>query len=140
MRKIDLVVLHCSATPVTMDIGAEKIKEWHTSAPRNWSDIGYHYVIKLDGAIEEGRPLERAGAHARGHNKNSIGICLVGGVDENNKPKNTMTEAQEISLKALLLDIDDMVGEVKVIGHNEVSSKSCPSFDVQEWLESNKNA
>ena len=83
-RDISLLVIHCSATPVTMDIGVKEIREWHTSDPRNWSDIGYHYVIRLDGTLERARPLYKSGAHARGYNSNSIGICIVGGVDKGN--------------------------------------------------------
>lgn len=134
MRKIDLAVVHCSATPVTMDIGAEKIKEWHTSAPRNWSDIGYHYVIRLDGALEYGRSLEISGAHAKGYNSNSVGICLIGGVDSDMNPKNTMNPAQEQTLVALLVELDFKFPGLEIKGHNELSSKACPSFDVQDWL------
>ena len=133
-RDIDLLVVHCSATPVTMDIGVEEIRKWHTSSPRNWSDIGYHYVIRLDGKLERGRPLYKSGAHARGYNKNSIGVCVVGGVDKDMKPKNTMNEAQEKTLVDLIVELDWTFLDMKIKGHNELSSKACPSFDVQEWL------
>jgi N-acetylmuramoyl-L-alanine amidase len=133
-RDIDLLVVHCSATPVTMDIGVEEIRKWHTSSPRNWSDIGYHYVIRLDGKLERGRPLYKSGAHARGYNKNSIGVCIVGGVDKDMKPKNTMNEAQEKTLVDLIVELDWTFLDMKIKGHNELSSKACPSFDVQEWL------
>ncbi|MDB4301947.1 N-acetylmuramoyl-L-alanine amidase [bacterium] len=133
-RKIDLLVIHCSATPVTMDIGVKEIREWHTSSPRNWSDIGYHYVIRLDGTVEKGRSPSRSGAHAKGFNKNSLGVCIIGGSDKDLKPENTMNEAQEKALIDLIVELDWTYLDMDVKGHNELSSKACPSFDVQEWL------
>lgn len=133
-RDISLLVIHCSATPVTMDIGVKEIREWHTSEPRNWSDIGYHYVIRLDGTLERARPLYKSGAHARGHNSNSIGICVVGGVDKDMNPKNTMNKEQEEMLIELLDNLDWAYNDLDIKGHNELSNKACPSFDVQDWL------
>lgn len=135
-REINLIVLHCSATPAKMDIGVDEITDWHVNGNK-WSDIGYHFVIKRNGLIEEGRPLEKAGAHAKGFNTRSIGICIVGGTDDNGKPEDNKTLEQEKSLAELIFELQLLFPGVKVIGHNEVSSKDCPSFDVQEWL--NKN-
>lgn len=134
MRDINLLVIHCSATPITMDVGVYEIKQWHTSAPRNWSDIGYHYVIRLDGTLERGRPVHRIGAHAKGYNRNSIGICIVGGVDSDMNPENTMNEAQEQTLIELIIELDWTHLDLDIKGHNELSTKDCPSFDVQKWL------
>ena len=78
MRKIRKIIIHCSATKEGHDIDAAEIKKWHVEG-NGWSDIGYHYVIKLDGTVEEGRPLERSGAHTLNHNFDSIGICYIGG-------------------------------------------------------------
>ena len=133
-RDISLLVIHCSATPVTMDIGVKEIREWHTSDPRNWSDIGYHYVIRLDGTLERARPLYKSGAHARGYNSNSIGICIFGGVDKDMKPESTMNKAQEEMLIELLDNLDWAYNDLDIKGHNELSNKACPSFDVQDWL------
>ena len=130
MRRITKIILHCTATPEGRDVSAEDIRQWHLD--RGWSDIGYHYVIDINGNLQEGRPLTRAGAHARGHNKGSIGIAYVGGVDANLKPKDTRTEDQKGRLKALILDLMDEYPEATLHGHNEFSNKACPSFDVQK--------
>ena len=130
MRKISKIILHCTATPEGRDVSVNEIKQWHLD--RGWSDIGYHYVIDINGNLKEGRPLTRRGAHVRGHNKGSIGIAYVGGVDENLKPKDTRTENQEGRLKALILDLMDKYPEATLHGHNEFANKACPSFDVQK--------
>lgn len=132
-REINLIVVHCSATPPSMDIGVETIKRWHTR--KGWSDCGYHYVIKRDGTVEKGRPIQRPGAHAKGYNKNSIGICLVGGCDDKMNPEDNRTEEQKESLHLLLGGLFFQYNTPDIIGHNEVSSKACPSFSVPEWLE-----
>lgn len=127
---ITKIILHCSATPEGRDVSKDTIKQWHLD--RGWSDIGYHYVIDIKGNLKEGRPVTRQGAHVRGYNKNSIGICYVGGCDANMKPKDTRTEAQRSVLRALLLDLMDKYPNATLHGHNEFSNKACPSFDVQE--------
>jgi|TARA_B110000908_G_C9953601_1_gene313634 N-acetylmuramoyl-L-alanine amidase len=129
-RKVNKIILHCTATPEGRDISAATIKKWHTD--KGWSDIGYHYVVKLDGTVEEGRPVKRQGAHVRGHNKNSIGISYVGGCDASMKPKDTRTEDQVLSLDKLITNLLDRYPGSTLHGHNEFSSKACPSFDVQE--------
>ena len=133
MRKISKIIIHCTATPEGRDVSVDDIRQWHLD--RGWSDIGYHYVIDINGNLKEGRPLTRAGAHTRGHNKGSIGITYVGGVDENIKPKDTRTENQKGRLKALILDLMDKYPCATLHGHNEFSNKACPSFDVQKEYE-----
>jgi len=108
----------------------EEIKRWHKA--RGFRTIGYHYVIELDGILREGRPLGQKGAHVRGHNEDSVGVCYVGGVDVSGKPKNTLNKAQEETLVKLLKDLIDTYG-VSVHGHNEYSAKACPSFNVNNW-------
>jgi len=131
MRSIDKIIVHCSATPEGRHVTVDTIRGWHVNE-RGWSDIGYHYIIYLDGEIVEGRPLKRQGAHVSGHNKGSIGICYVGGVDERMETKDTRTVCQKCSLERLLKKLMcDHKGST-VHGHNEFSSKDCPSFDVQE--------
>ena len=130
MRDIDKIIIHCSATPEGRAVSVDTIRKWHTN--KGWSDIGYHYVIGLNGVVNEGRPVERQGAHVRGLNKKSIGICYVGGCDVNMKAKDTRTEAQRGSLRAFLLDLMDTYPNATLHGHNEFSSKACPSFNVQE--------
>src|SRR5690606_114532 len=78
-RFINLLVIHCAATTPLMDIGAKEIDVWHKQ--RGWSKIGYHFVIRRNGVIEKGRDISEVGAHVEGYNKNSIGICMVGGID-----------------------------------------------------------
>jgi N-acetylmuramoyl-L-alanine amidase len=129
-RKIDKIIIHCSATPEGKDISVETIRDWHLK--RGWSDIGYHYVIDLDGKLHAGRPLEKTGAHVKGHNTGSIGICYIGGVEQDGKtPKDTRTKEQKAALDNLLFILTDVFANVTIHGHNEFSSKACPSFDVQ---------
>lgn len=130
-REIDKIVIHCSATPEGRDVKFDTIKDWHVKE-RGWSNIGYHFVVELDGTIVEGRPLESTGAHLRGFNKKSIGICYVGGLDSSMKPKDTRTEKQKESLDFLALNLLDTFKGAELCGHNEYSSKSCPSFNVKE--------
>lgn len=125
MRQIKLHIIHCSDTPENMDIGVKEIREWHTKE-RGWSDIGYHLVIRRDGAIELGRPINISGAHARGYNQISIGTCLVG--------RDEFTDAQLESLKFLDKHFK-MSYNCKSIGHNEVNeNKTCPNIDIHKIL------
>ena len=136
MRKIDKIIIHCSATPVGKDFSAETIRDWHVKGNK-WDDIGYHYVVRLDGSLEYGRPIEIPGAHCRGHNKSSIGICYIGGVDNNLKPLDTRTDKQKESLEELLCYLKTLYGSSKIYGHMDFSNKECPSFDAKneyEWI------
>jgi len=130
MRRIDKIILHCTATPEGRAVSVNEIRQWHLD--RGWSDIGYHYIIDIKGNLQEGRPLTRAGAHVRGHNKGSIGIAYVGGVDSDLKPKDTRTDCQKGRLKAFIMDLMDEYPNATLHGHNEFSSKACPSFEVQD--------
>lgn len=135
-RDINKIIIHCSATKPSMDVTAADIKRWHTDPKpkgNGWSDIGYHDVIRRDGAVEEGRPLEIAGAHTSGHNHDSIGICMVGGIDNVGKPENNFTAAQWTSLRRLVRMYLSQHKKATVHGHNEFAAKACPSFDVQAW-------
>ena len=86
----------------------------------------------LDGTVDKARPVERQGAHVRGHNKGSIGICYVGGCDADMNPKDTRTDLQKDSLTELISYLMDSYEDATLHGHNEFSSKACPSFDVKE--------
>tara|TARA_R100001594_G_scaffold103122_1_gene137820 strand:- start:443 stop:880 length:438 start_codon:yes stop_codon:yes gene_type:complete len=133
--KTDSLVIHCSATPESMDIGVEKIREWHVDE-RGWEDVGYHYVIQRDGTIESARPEEMMGAHAVKANHRSIGICLIGGSNDAGDWENNFTSDQFVSLKALILNLQSKYKITYIIGHNEIEpKKECPSFNVQDWLE-----
>ena len=129
-RKIDKIIIHCSATREGQDISVETIRDWHLK--RGWSDIGYHYIIDINGKLHAGRPLEKTGAHCKGHNTGSIGVCYIGGVESDGKtPKDTRTKEQKAALDDLLFVLTDVFANVSIHGHNEFSSKACPSFDVQ---------
>lgn len=130
MREISKIIIHCSDTPEGRDVSTDTIRGWHVNE-RGWSDIGYHYVILLDGTIDSGRPEERQGAHVAGHNKNSIGICYIGGCDSKMAPKDTRTPEQIESMNQLVCELKEKYN-ASVHGHNEFSSKSCPSFDVKK--------
>jgi N-acetylmuramoyl-L-alanine amidase len=133
MRKIDKIIWHCSATPDGRDVKLETIREWHMRE-RGWSDIGYHYVIELDGTIQMGRPLIRAGAHVAGHNAHSIGICYVGGTDTKGRAKDTRTKTQTAALHKLTVGLLQRFPGATVHGHNEFAAKACPCFDVRaDW-------
>ncbi|WP_341523272.1 N-acetylmuramoyl-L-alanine amidase [Pseudomonas sp. G.S.17] len=142
----DLIVVHCSATKASADIGVRDITQWHIQ--RGFDTVGYHYVIRRNGELETGRPESAIGAHVRGHNSNSIGVCLAGGVDANNKPENNFTPAQFATLEPLLRELGKRYPQAKILGHRDLSPdkngdgkitpnefiKACPSFDVAQWL------
>jgi len=131
-RKINKIILHCSATREGQDISVDTIRKWHVDG-RGWSDIGYHYIVSIDGQIEEGRPIDRSGAHTKGLNSNSIGCCYIGGVETDGKtPKDTRNAEQLIAIANLLDALMEMYPDATLHGHNEFSNKACPSFDVQK--------
>lgn len=134
MRIINEIIIHCSATREGADFCAKDIDKWHKA--RGWNGIGYHYVVRLDGTIEAGRALSKAGAHCYRHNANSIGVVYIGGLDKNGNPKDTRTEAQRLSLRNLVTALRHAYGlaESKVHGHNEYAAKACPCFVVQTEL------
>tara|TARA_R110000803_G_scaffold67477_5_gene129219 strand:- start:138 stop:581 length:444 start_codon:yes stop_codon:yes gene_type:complete len=131
-RNIDLIVLHCSDTYSHMDIDVSVINDWHRA--RGWSGCGYHFFIKRDGTIETGRDLNIPGAHAYGYNKNSIGICYAGGKGDDGQPEDNRTNEQKRALAALLINLEVEHPMVEIKGHNELSSKACPCYDVQQDL------
>ena len=125
------IIIHCAATKPSMNVDATVIDRWHRE--RGWLKIGYHYVISRDGSIEIGRNEDTVGAHAKGYNSTSIGICLVGGMSEDGEPVSNFTEEQLLMLTRLVDGLKTKYPDSKVIGHNNVSSKTCPNFDVGEW-------
>ena len=135
MRNISKIIIHCSASPEGVHYDVEDVRHWHLA--KGWLDIGYHYVITIDGLVQPGRPLDRQGAHTRGHNGDSIGICYVGGVEATKarKPKDTMTADQERALGKLIQGLRVVLGkDLPLYGHNEFSTKACPSFTVSQRL------
>lgn len=127
-RSINLIIVHCSATKEGMDYTVADIKKWHLA--RKFSDIGYHYVIYRDGSVHNGRDVNISGAHCEGYNSHSIGICYIGGLDKNGKPKDTRTDAQKTSLLKLLKTLKGMYPKATIHGHKEYANKACPCFDA----------
>lgn len=130
MRKLEEIIVHCSATKPSMNIGAAEIRKWHVEE-RGWDDIGYHYVIRRDGSLEFGRPLTEVGAHAFGHNENTVGVCLEGGMSEEGKDQFNFGYAQLTCLAQVRQWLKMLHGVSKIKGHNQVSDKPCPMFDVE---------
>lgn len=151
MRRIDEIIIHCSDSPEGRNDKAEDIRKWHKQ--RGFNDIGYHYVIDLDGTVEQGRPIEQAGAHCTEHNAHSIGICYIGGaywrdgVNAKGKPikgkdgkavlipKDTRTILQRMAMKELVAQLREQFPEATVHGHREFANKACPCFDIQAEFE-----
>jgi len=130
-RKIDTIFIHCSDTRTDQNFGVKDFRKWHMEE-RGWSDVGYHYVIRLNGTIEEGRPLHRIGAHAgKRHNSGSIGICFEGGLTPAGEKWDEPLKAQLIALGKLLQMIQPVYGILRIRGHYEVSTKSCPNFNIK---------
>ena len=132
MRQINKIIVHCSATKEGRDFDVEDVRNWHVKGNK-WKDVGYHYVIKLDGTIQKGRDVSVIGSHAYRNNKNSIGICYIGGLDSEGNAKDTRTKKQKEALRSLYLELFNLY-QCEIIGHNEVSKKSCPCFNVQTEL------
>ena len=132
MRKINTIVIHCSATPEAMTYPLESLRADHKK--RGFVDVGYHYYIRKDGTVQEGRPLNQIGAHAKGYNTGSIGICYEGGLDANRKPKDTRTEAQKKSMLVLLKSTLKLYPSItRICGHRDLPkvAKDCPCFDAE---------
>ena len=134
-NRTDYLVVHCSATAPTLDIGAKEIRGWHVA--RGWSDIGYHFVIRRNGKVELGRPENLVGSHVQGHNSNSLGICMVGGTDARQRPQNNFTAEQWASLQTLLMRLGTKYPKARILGHRDFPgvAKACPCFDAIRWAE-----
>jgi N-acetylmuramoyl-L-alanine amidase len=144
MREINLIVIHCSATRADRDVTAQDINAAHKV--RGFSSWGYHFYIRKSGRVETMRPLDEVGAHARGYNAKSIGICYEGGLDTNGKPADTRTMSQQIALHSLASRLLKEFPGSRVVGHRDLSPdknyngiidpwervKECPCFSVLE--------
>ena len=129
MRTIDKIIIHCSATLPGQRVDVETITRWHKQ--RGFKTIGYHFFIDRSGTIHAGRPLEQQGAHCKGQNAHSIGICYEGGLNKEGKPYDTRTILQRIAMKELVAQLQERFTEATVHGHREFANKACPCFDVQ---------
>ena len=148
MRKINLIVVHCSATREGKDYTVNDIDKWHRQ--RGFSKIGYQFVIYRDGSIHTGRSIEEIGAHVKGYNSNSIGICYIGGLTADGKSaKDTRTPQQKKALRELISKLKKQFPNAKVCGHRDLSPdlnhdgriepsewvKACPCFNAEEEYE-----
>lgn len=132
IRNINRIIVHCTATPEGRVETVQSIRNMHLA--KGWSDIGYHYLIGLNGERWNGRNVNLVGAHCEGYNANSIGVCYVGGVDKKLKTKDTRTQKQKDALLALLKDLRRIYPKAKICGHRDLDrhGKECPSFDATE--------
>ncbi len=130
MRQITEIIVHCTATRNHVDIGAAEIDSYHRA--RGFDSIGYHYVVRLDGRIENGRDEAIIGAHCLGHNAKSIGVAYVGGLDAEGNPEDTRTEAQKRSMLSLLRSLRRRYPRARIYSHRDFAAKACPCFDATE--------
>lgn len=130
MRNITRIILHCTATKAGRVTTVAEIDKWHRA--RGFRGIGYHYVIYLDGSVHRGRDESATGAHCKGFNTNSIGVCYVGGLDSKGNPSDTRTPQQRKALKELVETLLSRYPEATVHGHYEFAAKACPCFDVRK--------
>jgi len=129
MRIITLLIVHCSAVRPGQRSSAKDINGWHRE--KGWNGIGYHYVVRRDGSIELGRPLEEIGAHCVGHNSHSIGICYEGGLNELGEEADTRTPEQKVALRKLLEELHQQFPKAMIVGHHDLNpGKKCPCYDV----------
>jgi len=140
MRQLNEIIIHCSATQPNWAHGkgvewiVGEFRRWHKA--RGWSDIGYHYVVGRGGSIATGRPLEKTGAHVKGHNTGTVGICLVGGhgASADDEFSDHFTQAQDKALRQFVADMRRKYPAIqRVSGHNEYANKGCPGFSVSAW-------
>ncbi len=145
-RSTHYIVLHCSATRAKQNVGAAEIRQWHLK--NGWRDIGYHYVVQRDGTVEAGRPENDVGSHVKGHNSTTLGICLVGGLNNvTARPEDNFTTEQKLSAVKLIKELVKRYPKATVLGHRDLSPdkngngtierdewlKDCPCFDARTF-------
>ena len=129
MRIITLIIIHCSAVGPGRQSSVSDIDRWHRQ--KGWKGCGYHYVVRRDGTIETGRPLEEVGAHCQYHNRHSIGICYESGLDAAGHAADTRTDAQKESMRGLLEQLHAEFPNAMIVGHNMFNPmKACPCFNA----------
>lgn len=131
MRTITLIIIHCSAVKPWQESGVREIDRRHRA--KGWKSCGYHYVVRRDGTVEVGRPVEEVGAHCLNRNRHSIGICYEGGLDASGNPADTRTEAQKKALRELLQQLHAQFPRAIIAGHNVFNPmKACPCFNAMD--------
>ncbi len=135
---VDYLVVHCTATRPSQDIGLSDIDAWHRH--RGFLGCGYHVIIRRDGTVEHGRAMDEVGAHARGFNHNSISVAMVGGVTEHDvkEAECNFTDIQFAVLRETLNELEAAHPNAQTLGHRDLPkvTKACPAFDVKAWRES----
>lgn len=132
----EAIFVHCSATKASMNVGLREIRQWHKE--QGWLDVGYHFIIRRDGTIEEGRPVDVVGSHVKDWNSRSVGVCLVGGIDEKGHFEANFTPAQMFELRGLLQTLLAKYPGAKLMAHHEAAPKACPSFNLNRWWTKNE--
>lgn len=149
IKTVRYIVVHCAATPPSRDIGVAEIRTMHKQ--RGFNDVGYHYVIRRDGRVEKGRADTVMGAHVSGFNAESLGTCMVGGINAKGWSEQNFTPAQFAALRTLLDQLKATHAAAEILGHRDLSPdknrdgkvsrnewlKDCPCFDVRDWLAGN---
>lgn len=135
-RPINSIILHCTATPASRIVTLQDIRRWHVQE-RGWEDVGYHFIVDQQGTIIHGRPTNRPGAHCKGHNQTSIGVCYIGGMSEDGREYiDTRTPEQKKALlelvKALMWEFGLRAEHIHC--HNEYSNKACPCFKREDFI------
>ena len=130
MRKITEIIVHCTATKAGQHFDVNDVRRWHLQ--RKFKDIGYHFLVLLDGTVQQGRPLAEAGAHCVGHNSHSIGVCYVGGLDTDGRPSDTRTPEQRLALRKLLTQLKQQFPTAVIHGHCDFAAKACPCFNATQ--------
>lgn len=133
MRTINKIIVHCTDTPEDRHVSVGDITQWHIE--KGYNTIGYHYVVYLDGSIHIGRPVDKKGAHCKGHNAKSIGVCYVGGRSLKGIHSDTRTDAQKEALRNLIKKLLTKYPNAKVYGHRDFAAKACPCFDAKTEYE-----
>ena len=135
-KETNAIFVHCSATKPSMDVGVREIAQWHKE--KGWLAIGYHFVIRRDGTVEAGREQSAVGSHVANYNHDSVGVCLVGGIDDKGKFAANFTPAQMNSLRSLLVELKVQYPGSVLRAHHDVAPKACPSFDLKRWWDKNE--
>ena len=140
MRRITLIVIHCSAVKPDQQSSAAQIDSWHRQRGFHLG-IGYHYVIRRDGTLEMGRPEYMVGAHCKNLNQHSIGVCYEGGLNARGDPADTRTEAQKRTMRQLVDELRQRYPKAIVVGHHNLNPlKACPCFDaIKEFVSYKKS-
>ncbi|MBQ3312672.1 MAG: N-acetylmuramoyl-L-alanine amidase [Prevotella sp.] len=129
MRTITLIVIHCSAVRTNQTSSAAQIDTWHRQRGFKLG-IGYHYVVRRNGEIEQGRPEWMVGAHCKNHNKYSIGVCYEGGLNCLDLPADTRTPEQKAALRQLLTELHSRYPKAVIVGHHDLNPmKACPCIE-----------